>query len=338
VDAQPPEAGASAVVASVARSRSWWLPASIVVLLGATVLAAYIGPAGTISAANWDLIWAVRMPRIALAAMVGAMLSVAGASYQGAFGNPLADPYLLGVAAGSGLGATIVFVAGRSSTHGWLIDPLPLASFVGGLTAVFITYVIGAAFGPARSSLTLVLAGVAVTSLATAVQTFVLYRNNDVIREVYSWILGRLSTATWRDVRLVFPYIAISCIVLLLHRRQLDVMRVGDDEAASLGMQVARVRLIVVVAATFGTAAAVSVSGLIGFVGIVVPHAVRMMAGSSYRRLLPLTIVLGAAFLILTDIPGRVLSTGSETPIGVVTAFFGAPFFIVVLMRRRLAR
>ncbi len=124
--------------------------------------------------------------------------------------------------------------------------------------------------------------------------------------------------------------------MLLIHRRHLDVMRIGDDEATSLGMQVSRVRLIVVVAATFGTAAAVSVSGLIGFVGIVVPHAVRMLAGSSYRRLLPLTIVLGAAFLILTDIPGRVLTHGAETPIGVVTAFFGAPFFILVLMRRRL--
>jgi iron complex transport system permease protein len=317
---------------------SWWLPLSIVVLIGAIVLGAYVGPAGRISSANWHLIWTVRMPRVVLAALVGAMLSVAGASYQGAFRNPLADPYLLGVAAGSGLGATIVFVVGRASTQGWLIDPLPLASFVGGLTAVFITYVIGSAFGSSRSSLTLVLAGVAITSLASAIQTYVLYRNNDVIREVYSWILGRLSTATWREVRLVTPYIVVSCVVLLLHRRQLDVMRVGDDEASSLGMQVGRVRLIVVVAATLGTAAAVSVSGLIGFVGIVVPHAVRMMAGASYRRLLPLTIVLGAAFLVLTDIPGRVLSHGSETPIGVVTAFFGAPFFIVVLMRRRLVR
>ncbi|MCU1401288.1 MAG: transporter permease protein [Acidimicrobiales bacterium] len=314
----------------------WWLPLAVLILIGAFVLGASIGPAGRITGANWHLIWTVRMPRVVLAALVGAMLSVAGASYQGAFGNPLADPYLLGVAAGSGLGATIVFVVGRASTSGWLIDPLPLASFVGGLVAVFITYLIGSAFGPTRSSLTLVLAGVAITSLASAIQTFVLYRNSEVIREVYSWILGRLSTASWRDVRLVTPYIVASCIVLLLHRRHLDILRVGDEEAASLGMRVGRVRLIVVVAATLGTAAAVSVSGLIGFVGIVVPHAVRMMAGASYRRLLPLTILFGAAFLILTDIPGRVLTHGSETPIGVVTAFFGAPFFIVVLMRRRL--
>ena len=320
------------------RTRSHlWLPAAIAVLFAAIALGAYIGPSGAISSANWDLVWQVRMPRVVLAGLVGAMLSVSGASYQGAFRNPLADPYLLGVASGSGLGATIVFVVGRANTGGWIIDPLPLASFIGGLLAVFFTYLIGAAFGSARSSVTLVLAGVAVTSLTTAIQTFVLYRNSAVIREVYSWILGRLNTATWSDVRLVTPYIVGSCVVLLLHRRQLDVLRVGDDEAASLGMRVARVRLIVVVAATLGTAAAVSVSGLIGFVGIVVPHAVRMLAGSSYRRLLPLTIVLGAAFLILTDIPGRVLNHGAETPIGVVTAFFGAPFFIVVLMRRRLA-
>ncbi|MEO7397921.1 MAG: iron ABC transporter permease [Ilumatobacteraceae bacterium] len=338
MDAQPLDVDVGVVGRHRADRRRWWLPASLVALVAAVALAAFIGPSGGISSANWDLVWAVRMPRIVLAALVGAMLSVAGASYQGAFRNPLADPYLLGVAAGSGLGATIVFVVGRTNTSGWLIDPLPLASFIGGVVAVLITYFIGAAFGSSSSSLTLVLAGVAVTSLATAIQTFVLYRNSDVIREVYSWILGRLSTATWHDVRLVAPYIIVSCVVLLLHRRQLDVLRVGDDEASSLGMQVGRVRLVVVAAATFGTAAAVSVSGLIGFVGIVVPHAVRMMAGSSYRRLLPLTIVLGATFLVLTDIPGRVLSTGSETPIGVVTAFFGAPFFIVVLMRRRLAR
>ena len=338
IDEQPSDLDAAAVMP---RQHSWWLPASVLVLLGAIVLGAYIGPAGRISSANWDLIWAVRMPRVALAALVGAMLSISGASYQGAFRNPLADPYLLGVAAGAGLGATIVFVIGRANTSGWIIDPLPLAAFAGGLIAVMFTYMVGAAFGAsssARSSITLVLAGVAVTSLATAVQTFVLYQNNDVIREVYSWILGRLNTATWSDVRLVAPYIVISSFILLLHRRQLDLLRVGDDEATSLGMQVGRVRLIVVVAATLGTAAAVSVSGLIGFVGIVVPHAVRMLAGASYRRLLPLTVVLGAAFLILTDIPGRVLTNGAETPIGVVTAFFGAPFFIIVLMNKRLAR
>ena len=318
------------------RSRLW-LPAAGVLLLGALALGVMIGPAGNWGAADWNIIWNLRMPRVVLAGVVGAMLSLAGASYQGVFRNPLVDPYLLGVAAGAGLGATIVFAIGRSATSNWVVDPLPLAAFVGGLLAVLVTYLVGAGFGANRSGVTLVLAGVAVTSLATAVQAFVLQRNNDVIREVYSWILGRLSTATWGDVTLVLPYVVISSIVLMLHRRHLDVLRVGDDEAMALGTQVRRVRLAVVIAATLGTAAVVSVSGLIGFVGIVVPHMVRLLAGASYRLLLPLSLLLGASFLILADIPGRVLQNPAETPIGVVTAFLGAPFFILVLRTRRTA-
>lgn len=313
----------------------WWITAAAASFVIAVFLGVMIGPAGRVSSANWDIIWNVRMPRVALAGIVGAMLSLAGASYQGVFRNPLVDPYLLGVAAGAGLGATIIFAVGRHATSGWPIDPLPLVSFVGGLVAVMITYLVGAAFGASRSGVSLVLAGVAVVSLFTAIQTFVLQRNNDVIREVYAWILGHVSNATWGDVRLVLPYVVVCSAVLLLHRRHLDLFRVGDDEAASLGSDVARVRIIIVVAATMGTAAVVSVSGLIGFVGVVVPHAVRMLAGSSYRRVLPLSLLVGATFLILVDIPGRVLQDPAETPIGVVTAFFGAPFFIFLLRSRK---
>jgi iron complex transport system permease protein len=315
--------------------RRWWTIAAVGAFIVAVILGVMIGPAGRVSSANWDIIWNVRMPRVALAGIVGAMLSLAGASYQGVFRNPLVDPYLLGVAAGAGLGATIIFAVGRQATSGWPVDPLPLVSFVGGLVAVMITYLVGAAFGATRSSVTLVLAGVAVVSLFTAIQTFVLQRNNDVIREVYSWILGRVSNATWADVRLVLPYVIVSSVVLLLHRRHLDLFRVGDDEAASLGSDVARIRIVVVIAATMGTAAVVSVSGLIGFVGVIVPHAVRMLAGASYRRVLPLSLIVGATFLILVDIPGRVLQDPAETPIGVVTAFFGAPFFIVLLRSKK---
>lgn len=321
---------------SPARSVSgvWWMCGALLLLGAAALLGAMIGPAGRISPANWHIVWNIRLPRVVLAGIVGAMLSLAGASYQGVFRNPLVDPYLLGVAAGAGLGATVVFALGRAATTGWLVDPLPLAAFAGGLIAVLVTYVVGASFG--GSGTTLVLAGVAVTSLATAIQTFVLQRNNDVIREVYSWILGRLSTASWADVRLVLPYVLVTGTVLVLHRRHLDVLRVGDDEAAALGSQVRRVRLVVVIAATLGTAAVVSVSGLIGFVGIMVPHLVRLLAGASYRTVLPLSVVVGAAFLILADIPGRILQNPAETPIGVVTAFFGAPFFILVLRTRRV--
>ena len=316
-------------------SRRWWLPAALVLLVAAAMLGAMIGPAGGISSANWNIIWNIRLPRVALAGLVGAMLSLAGASYQGVFRNPLVDPYLLGAAAGAGLGATLVFIYGRVSTVGWLVDPLPLAAFIGALLAVLVTYTVGASFG--GSSLSLVLAGVAVAALATAVQQYLLLRHSEVIKEVYSWISGRVSTATWNDVKLVLPYVIVCSVVLLVHRRHLDVFRVGDEEAATLGSQVRRVRLVVVIAATLGTAAVVSVSGLIGFVGIMVPHLVRLVAGSSYRLVLPLSIVVGAAFLILADIPGRVLEHGSETPIGVVTALVGAPMFIFVLRSRRVS-
>ena len=312
----------------------WWLPAAAFVLAGAIALGAMIGPAGGISSANWEIVWNIRLPRVALAGIVGAMLSLAGASYQGVFRNPLVDPYLLGAAAGAGLGASLVFIYGRVSTEGWLVDPLPLAAFVGALVAVMITYTVGASFG--GSSLSLVLAGVAVAALATAVQQYLLLRHSEVIKEVYSWISGRVSTATWGDVRLVLPYVVVCSAVLLLHRRHLDVLRVGDEEAATLGSGVRRVRLVVVVAATLGTAAVVSVSGLIGFVGIMVPHLVRLVAGSSYRLVLPLSIVVGAAFLILADIPGRMIEHGGETPIGVVTALVGAPMFIFVLRAKRV--
>jgi iron complex transport system permease protein len=333
--------------------------AGAVVLVVALVAGTVVGPAGptwwrvplalldrlpfvTIDAGiterEWSIVWQIRAPRVVLAALVGAMLSMAGASYQGVFRNPLVDPYLLGVAAGAGLGATVVFVANPSVLANLPIDPVPLAAFIGGTVAVLLTYLVGTAFGSQRSATTLVLAGVAVTALATAVQTFVLQRNTDVVRQVYSWILGRLSSATWGDVRLIAPYVIVSMIVLIAYRRVLDVMRVGDEEATALGTNVKRTRLIIVLAATLGTSAAVSVSGLIGFVGIIVPHAIRLLAGSTYRRVLPLSMLLGAAFLIAADIPGRVLTDPAETPIGVVTAFFGAPFFLALLRTREVPR
>lgn len=333
-----------------------WFTLSGLLVLCALMVGLMIGPAGPqwwrvpleladrlplisvdsgVSDADWNIVWLIRAPRVVLAALVGAVLSVSGASYQGVFRNPLVDPYLLGVASGAGLGATIVFATSGGEGLDWWIDPLPLAAFFGAAISVFVTYVVGTSFDKRRSTVTLVLAGVAVTSLTTAVQTFILQRNNDVIRQVFSWVLGRLSSATWGDVRLILPYVVFSCVVLLMHRRLLDVLRVGDDEATALGVNIRRVRLTVVLAATLGTAAAVAVSGLIGFVGIIVPHTVRLIVGSSYRRVLPLSILCGAIFLVLADIPSRVLADPAETPIGVVTAFFGAPFFLLLLRVRK---
>lgn len=286
---------------------------------------------------QWAIVWKIRMPRVVLGALVGGMLSMAGASYQGVFRNPLVDPYLLGAAAGAGLGATIALTVARTTTTTWPIDPVPATAFVFAVATVLVTYTVGAAFGGSRSGVTLVLAGVAVVSFTSATQTWILLRNAEVIREVFRWITGTLALSSWDDVRLVLPYVAISCVVLMFHRRHLDVFRVGDDEATTLGVSVARTRLVIVIAATLGTAAVVSVSGLIGFVGLVVPHVIRLIAGASNRRLLPLSLLGGAGFLVLADVPGRLIDEPAETPIGVVTALLGAPFFIYLLRRRGIA-
>ncbi|MBN2114483.1 MAG: iron ABC transporter permease [Acidimicrobiia bacterium] len=276
------------------------------------------------------IVWDLRLPRVVLAALVGATLAAAGAAYQGVFRNPLADPYLLGVAAGAGLGATVGIV-----TVGPAAALVPAAAFAGAVVAVMLTYALGGIAGGGRAGTTLVLAGVAVAAFFTAVQTFVQQRHADTVREVYSWILGRLSTVGWSEVALLAPYAAVSLVVLLLHRRLLDVLAVGEEEAETLGVSASRVRLLVVAAATLGTAAAVAVSGLIGFVGIVVPHAVRLLVGSSYRVIVPLSVLGGAAFLVLADLGARTLAAPAEVPLGVITAFVGAPFFAVVLRSSR---
>jgi iron complex transport system permease protein len=277
------------------------------------------------------VLWQLRVPRVVLGGLVGATLAMAGATYQGVFRNPLADPYLLGIAAGAGLGATLSIVAGVNST--WL---LPLTAFAGGLLAVLVTYGLGTMGGGGlRTTGTLILAGVAVASFFTAAQTLAQQLASDTIREVFAWILGRLSTVGWTEVLTLTPFVLVSGAVMLLHGRHLDVLAVGEAEASTLGLPVERVRITLVVAATLATAAAVSVSGLIGFVGIVVPHAVRRIVGTSYRAVLPLSIIGGAVFLVIADVIARTIIAPSELPIGVVTAFVGAPFFAVVLRRTR---
>lgn len=324
---------------------------AIVAALAAAVLGVLVGPAGLrpssvlaeivgrlpfvdidsgLNPREADIVWQLRLPRVVLGGIVGALLAVAGASYQGVFRNPLADPYLLGVAAGAGLGATLVIVSAGSSSA-WL----PLAAFAGGCGAVIAAYALGSAAGGRRTGLTLILSGVAVASFLTAIQTFVQQRHAESLREVYSWILGRLATAGWGQVRVILPYAVVAVVAILLHRRLLDVLAVGEDEARALGANPERIRTTIVVAATLGTAAAVSVSGLIGFVGIVVPHAIRLVVGVSYRAILPLAAIVGAGFLVLADVVARTALGGAEVPIGVVTAFVGGPFFIIVLRTAR---
>jgi iron complex transport system permease protein len=275
------------------------------------------------------IVWQLRAPRVVLAALVGGMLAIAGCGYQGVFRNPLADPYFLGVAAGAGLGATLVIVYAASGANAG--ELLPIAAFVGAVVGVACAYVLGHSVGGHASTGALILAGVSVAAFMTAVQTFVQQQHTQTLSGVYSWLLGGFAAADWHQVVLVAPYIAVSATVLLLHRRVLDVLALGDEEAASLGVNVRRVRVVIVVAATLGTASAVAVSGLIGFVGIIVPHTIRLLVSSSYRALMPLSLLLGAGFLVLADVVARTIMSPQELPIGVVTAFFGAPFFAVVL-------
>ena len=272
------------------------------------------------------ILFDLRLPRVVLGLLVGSVLAVSGGAYQGVFRNPLADPYLLGVAAGAGLGATVAIVSfGAGSVLVGVI------AFVGALAAVVLAYGLGAAAGGRRSGATLILAGVAVAAFLTAVQTFVQQQNTDVIREVYSWILGRLGTAGWKEVGLLLPYVLVAIVVILLHRRLLDALAVGEEEARTLGINPERVRVVVVLGATLGTAGAVAVSGLIGFVGIIVPHVVRLLVGGSYRVILPLSVLAGGAFLVLADLGARTVLSPAEVPIGVITALVGGPFFLAVL-------
>jgi iron complex transport system permease protein len=349
--------GAEPVALPAGGLRPAWLAAGVFALAAAVVVGIAAGPAdlaltqilratlervpftgvsADLSTRDAAILWQVRLPRVVLGGLVGAMLATAGAGYQGVFRNPLADPYLLGIAAGAGVGATMS-IAYLPAISGWWIDPLPLAAFVGALAGVAATYLLSRSVGGERDAVSLILAGVAVAAFFTAVQTFVQQRESDSLRLVYAWLLGRLATTGWHEVLLILPYVTVAAAVLLAHRRLLDVLSVGDREAVTLGVSVARVRLVVVVAASLGTAAAVAVSGLIGFVGIIVPHTVRLITGASYRTVLPLSLLFGAALLILADVLARALLAPAEIPIGVVTAFIGAPFFAWVLRHRRSA-
>jgi len=332
--------------ATARRTPGWvWAISAVAVLvtitLGVCVGAVYITPANVwaallgqfatgipgISETQETIIWQLRLPRVLLAFVVGSMLASAGCAYQGTFRNPLADPYLLGVSAGAGLGATLIIVSSSVTKNFYL----PVAAFVGAMAAVSLTYFLGRSAISGRSSTALILAGVAVASVLTALQTLIQQQNTDVLREVYSWILGRLSTSGWGELLVIAPYILTCSYVLLRYRRVLDVFSVGDEEAQTMGLPVSKARGAIIVAASLGTAAAVSVSGLIGFVGIIVPHILRLISGNSYRTLLPLSMIYGGVFLVLADILARTVLAPQEISIGVITALLGAPFFLFVL-------
>ena len=326
-----------------------WAAAGVAALVAACLAGALMGPVhigvgtvlraltgGAVDPGQANILWSLRFPRVVLGVLVGGMLAIAGAAYQGVFRNPLADPYLLGAAAGANLGATLAIAFGPGTTVIGL-NIVPLAAFAGAGAAVAGAYVLGQTVSGLRSNTGLILAGVAMAAFFNSVQTYVQQSQTGNIRQVYSWILGRLVTAGWDGVLLVLPYVVVSALVIFLHRRLLDAMMVGEDEVTSLGISVRRVRLIVVVAATLGTAAVVAVGGTIAFVGIIIPHTIRLLIGRSYTVVVPLSLLFGAAFLVLADTAARTILAPAELPIGVITAFVGAPFFIAVMRSTRAA-
>ncbi len=302
---------------------------SAVTLLGSLGLPVH----GGLARVDASILLDIRLPRVVLGALVGGLLASAGAAYQGVFRNPLADPYLLGAAAGAGLGATLVIVALPTAGTG-AFGPLPIAAFVGALVGVALAYALGRTAERAGGGAAgLVLAGVAVTAFLTALQTAVLQANTESLQRVYGFILGRLSGAGWDAVLLVLPYAVGSAVVLQLAAHRLDVLAVGDEEASSLGVSPTRVRLVVLLAASLATAAAVAVAGLVGFVGLVVPHILRRLVGPAHAILLPACLLGGGAFVVLADLVARTALSPAELPLGVVTAFVGAPFFATLLVR-----
>ena len=279
------------------------------------------------------ILFSLRLPRTLLLLMTGAALSGSGTAYQGLFRNPLADPYLIGVASGAGLGAVIAMSLRWPYTTLGLLA-IPAAAFVGALVTVLVVYSL-ARVGRTVPTTNLILAGVAVSSFTSAATTFLMINANGELRRALIWLMGGSTLSGWQPVWALLPYTVIGLGLLLTLGHALNVLQFGDEQAQQLGLPVQRVRLLIIAIASLTTAAAVSFSGVIGFVGLIVPHLVRLRWSSDYRHLLPLSMLCGAGFLLLADVLARVLLAPQELPVGIITALTGAPFFLWILRRSK---
>jgi iron complex transport system permease protein len=279
------------------------------------------------------ILWEIRFPRTVLIALVGAALAGSGAAYQGLFRNPLADPYLIGVASGAGLGAVFAMsIKWPYTTLGLLA--VPMAAFIASLLTVYLVYLF-ANIGGTVPTTNLILAGVAFSSFATSLTSFLMLRSTGELRRAIGWLLGGVSLIGWNVTLALVPYLIIGLTTLVLNGYALNLLQFGDDQALQMGLNVRRAKFIIIVAASLVTAAAVSFAGIIGFVGLVVPHIVRIWWGVDYRRILPLSIICGAGALLLADVLARVVLAPQELPLGIITALVGAPFFLWVLRRAK---
>jgi iron complex transport system permease protein len=282
------------------------------------------------------ILFQVRLPHAVLVALAGAALASSGAAYQGLFRNPLADPYLIGAASGAGLGAVLAMTMHWPA--GWLgLYAVPVAAFLGALATVLLAYGLARSGGLAPTT-TLILAGVALSSFATGLTSYLMLRSTSELRRALAWLLGGALLPGWEPVLAMLPYVLLGMAVLILSGYTLNVLQFGDDQAHQLGLPVERRKLVIILAASLATGAAVAFAGIIGFIGLVVPHILRIWLGPDYRHLVPLSILGGAIALLLADLLARVIIAPQVLPLGIVTALVGAPFFLWVLRRSRAPR
>jgi iron complex transport system permease protein len=290
---------------------------------------------------NWPatfetILFQIRLPQTALIALTGMALGASGATYQGLFRNPLADPYIIGVASGAGLGAVLVMSVHWPSTLLGMV-PIPAAAFLGAVITVGVVYWL-ARVGRTTPITTLILAGVAVSAFASAITSLLMLLSTEQLHRAIAWLLGGFALGGWEPVLVALPYLAVGLFALALLGRPLNVLQFGDEQAVQLGLNVERYKLFVVVASSLIAATAVSFSGIIGFVGLIVPHLTRLLWGPDYRRLIPLAAVVGGAMLLAADIVARTILSPRELPVGIVTAILGAPFFLLLLRKAKKAR
>ncbi len=318
---------------------------SLIIFALALLLSLAVGSVFLSPAQLWDalmrrgtqisnaILWDIRLPRTVLVALTGMALSGSGAAYQGLFRNPLADPFLIGVASGAGLGAVIAMSIQWPYSF-WGLMAIPVASFIAGLLTIFIVYSL-ARVGKTVPTTNLILAGVAFSSFATSLTSFLMLRSTGEVRRALGWLLGGATQSGWTAVIAILPYLLIGLIILTFGGHALNLLQFGDEQAQQLGLNVTRSKTILLIAASLATAAAVAFSGIIGFIGLIVPHVMRLWFGADYRRLIPLSIIGGASALIISDVIARVLIAPQEIPVGIVTALAGAPFFLWVLRRAK---
>jgi iron complex transport system permease protein len=282
------------------------------------------------------IVFRIRLPHAILVLLTGAALAGSGAAYQALFRNPLADPYLIGVASGAGLGAVLAMTLREGGLlrggEGIGLYVVPLSAFLGALLTVGIVYILANLRG-AESNTTLILAGIAISSFAASLTSFLMLRSQGELYRSLAWLLGGAAMSGWEPVGAALPYIVMGLFALLFSGHALNVLQFGEEQAAQLGLSVKRLKGLVIISASLATAAAVSFSGIIGFIGLIVPHLVRLLWGPDYRHLLPLSILGGASALLAADLLARLVLAPQELPVGIITALAGAPFFLWVLLR-----